>query len=279
MSFKTILVHVDESSRSEVRVNLAAEIAKANDAHLIGTAVTGISRYLYLDTNIGAGDPNLLIHLDFLKQRADRSLDAFRQKVESLGVLSSESVVANDEAAGGIGLQARYSDLVIIGQTNPDDFSSTVQADFPESIIVNSGRPVLVVPFAGEVNAFPRRPVIGWDTSREASRAITDALPILKNAEVVHVAVLNPDAFPYAHGEEPGADIALYLARHGVKVEVTSRKVSGDVGDALLAFANEVGSDLLVLGGYGHSRFREMILGGVTKTVLEKSTIPVLMSH
>lgn len=117
--------------------------------------------------------------------------------------------------------------------------------------------------------------------------AITQTLPILKQAELVQIAVFNPDDNPGLHGDQPGADIALYLARHGVKAEasvhytdedrVEKRKL--DVGNALLSLANDFGSDLLVMGAYGHSRWRETFLGGVTKTILESMTIPVLMSH
>lgn len=279
MTYKTILVHVDESDRSNLRVKFAAEIAKAEDAHLIGTAVTGVSRFIYQDGNISASDPNLTIHLNFLRERAEKAVANFNREVETSGVSSHESMVANDEAGGGIGLQARYSDLVIIGQTNHDEPSPSVLPDFPEYIVMNSGRPVLIIPYAGDFNTIAKRPLISWDASRESTRAVTDALPLLKKADVVQVAIFNPKSTPDAHGEQPGADIALYLARHGVKVEVSVHKTSTDIGNALLSLAHDLDSDMIVMGGYGHSRFREMIMGGVTKTILECMTVPVFMSH
>lgn len=279
MSYKTILVHVDESSRSELRVKIAAEIANREGAHLIGTAVTGVSRFIYQDGNISASDPNLGIHLKFLRERAEKAIAGFKQSVAELGVSSYESMIANDEAGGGIGLQARYSDLVVVGQTNRDEPSPSVLPDFPEYLVMNSGRPALIIPYAGDFTTVAKRPLISWDASRESTRAVTDAIPLLKQADLVQIAIFNPTALPDAHGEQPGADIALFLARHGIKVEVSVHKTSTDIGNALLSLSHDLDSDMIVMGGYGHSRFREMIMGGVTRTILESMTIPVLMSH
>ncbi|MDE2430991.1 MAG: universal stress protein, partial [Burkholderiales bacterium] len=182
MTYKTILVHVDESERSDFRVKIAADIARADEAHLIGTAVTGVSRFIYQDGNISASDPNLTIHLNFLKERAERAIANFNERVQKVGVSSYESMIANDEAGGGIGLQARYSDLVVIGQTNRDEPSPSVLPDFPEYIVMNSGRPVLIIPYAGDFTSVAKRPLISWDASREATRALTDAIPLLKRA-------------------------------------------------------------------------------------------------
>ncbi|MDO8176647.1 MAG: universal stress protein [Undibacterium sp.] len=279
MSYKTVLVHVDETSRSNLRVKVAADIATFANAHLIGTAVTGVSRFIYQDGNISASDPNLTIHLNFLRERAEKAIVGFNKTIEEFDLSSHESTIANDEAGGGIGLQARYSDLVVLGQTNPDEPSPSVLPDFPEYIVMNSGRPVLIIPYAGDFATVAKRPLISWDASRESTRAVTDAIPLLKRADLVQVAIFNSKASPDAHGEQPGADIALFLARHGVKVEVSVHKTSTDIGNALLSLSHDLDSDMIVMGGYGHSRLREMIMGGVTRTILESMTIPVLMSH
>jgi nucleotide-binding universal stress UspA family protein len=279
MSYKTILVHVDESNRSDLRVRIAAEIAKAENAHLIGAAVTGVSRFIYQDGNISASDPNLAIHLKFLRERAEKAVAGFKNIAEKYGVTSYENVISNDEAGGGIGLMARYSDLVVLGQTNRDEPSPSVLSDFPEYIVMNSGRPTLIIPYASDVTTVAKRPLISWDASRESTRAVTDAIPLLKRADLVQVAIFNPSSKPDAHGEQPGADIALFLARHDIKVEVSVHKTSTDIGNAILSLSHDLDSDMLVMGGYGHSRFREMIMGGVTRTILESMTIPVLMSH
>jgi nucleotide-binding universal stress UspA family protein len=113
----------------------------------------------------------------------------------------------------------------------------------------------------------------------EATRAITNTIPLLKRARNVTVASFNPASQFDVHGDQPGADIALYLARHGVKVEVIQKNTSVNIGDAILSTVSDLQSDLIVMGGYGHTRFREVILGGVTMTILNSMTVPVVMSH
>lgn len=279
MTYKTILVHVDESKNSLKRTQLAHQIASQFDAHLTGIALTGISRYIFESTDLGVGDPNIMLHLSALRERAEKAIEHFKQTSAGLGIATTECLIANDEANGGLGLRARYSDLIIIGQTNRDEPSPSVMSDFPEFMVVNSGRPVLVVPHSAEAQSFGENTVIAWDGSREAARALTDAIPLLRLSKSVQVLIINPEKQGEAHGEEPGADIALYLARHGIKIEVATRFGAHGTGATILAVCKELSADLLVMGGYGHSRFREMIMGGTTRTILEKMTIPVLMSH
>jgi nucleotide-binding universal stress UspA family protein len=279
MSYKTILVHVDETKRAEERIRIASQIAAAQNAHLIGTAMTGVSRFLFQNAMLAQHDPNLEQHLDLLRQRAAAALRAFEPAVRQYGVNSFETRVVDDEAGGGISLQARYSDLVVLGQANPDEPIPSLPTDFPEYVVLNSGRPVLVVPYAGHFPHVGERVLIAWDASMEATRAATSAIPLLKTAKHVDVLVFNSASLPDAHGEQPGADIALYLARHGVNVEVSHQRTGIDIGNSLLSLASDLGSDMIVMGAYGHSRFREVLLGGATHTMLRSMTIPVWMAH
>lgn len=298
MSFKTILVHVDESKHAATCIRIASEIALAENAHLIGAAMTGVSRYLYRDQTILNNDPGLISHMTYLRDRAARALQQFEPMANSIGVNSFEQRVIDDEAAGGICLQARYSDLVVIGQFDPDAASPVVLTDFPEYVLLNSGRPVLVIPYVGQFKTVGKRVLIAWDGSKEATRAVTNAIPLLKRADIAHVVIFDNDSRTDAHGGQPGADIALYLARHGVKVEISlqatgvnqritvdnktgeAQRFSGmDIGNSLLSLASDMNVDMLVMGGYGHSRFRETMLGGVTRTMMQSMTVPVLMSH
>lgn len=149
-----------------------------------------------------------------------------------------------------------------------------------EAAFMDGGRPAPVIPQAGAPVMPPRRVLIGWDGSREASRAVHDALPLLVHATRVTVVVVDPHHHAARLGEQPGADLAAHLARHGVRVVVEQAMSGGRaVGEAILALASETGADLLVTGGYGHSRLREMVLGGVTRRLLEHMTCPVLMAH
>jgi nucleotide-binding universal stress UspA family protein len=279
MTYKTILVHVDETHSAIHRAQLAQALATTFNAHLTGVALTGISRYIFESTDLGVGDPNIMLHLSSLRERAERALAQFKKISAGLDSATTECIVANDEANGGLGLRARYSDLIVIGQTNRDEPSPSVMSDFPEFMIVNSGRPVLIVPHSLTKTSLSDISVVAWDGSRESARAVTDAIPLLKLSKQVHVLIINPNEPTEAHGDEPGADIALFLARHDIKVEISTRFSTHDVGSNILAACKELSADLLVMGGYGHSRFREMIMGGVTRTVLENMSIPVLMSH
>jgi nucleotide-binding universal stress UspA family protein len=282
MSYKTVLVHVDKDKHAIERVKLAAQIAMNEEAHLIGAAPSGVSRFIYQSRFIYEGGglaTHLDSHLEELRKASTDSLAQFESTVKSIGVQSYEARQVDDEAGGGISLQARYSDLVVIGQTNLDEPSSTTLPDFPEFVVMNSGRPVLIVPYVGKYDAMPKRVLIAWDASTSATRAVTAAIPLLKRAQNVDVVVFNPDSRGDAHGELPGADIGLYLTRHNIKVNVVRQKTDIDVGNALLSIATDLNSDMIVMGGYGHSRFREILLGGVTRTVLESMTVPILMAH
>jgi len=277
MSYETILVYLDKTASTYQRIKIAADIALANDARLVGASMIGVSTSRFEQENSVHQDPVQDIHIKFLKERAARVLADFESTVQKIGVPLLEGRVVDGDASSGITLQSRYCDLTIIGQTNLNDSSQDVGPDFPEYVVLNAGRPVLIVPYAGEFANVGEKVLISWDASREATRAVNDAIPLLKRAEVVQVAVFNADVNLFS--DQPGHDIALHLARHGVKVEVLENVQTRDVGRALLSLITDLSSDLLVMGCYGHSRFRERLMGGVTRTILENMTIPVLMSH
>lgn len=276
MSYKTILVHVDHSRHADSRIRAAASLAAIEDAHLVGAAMSGVSRYIYQDSGMDLARTVLATHMDALYERANASLDGFDRIAAGMNVHSYERRLVDDEADGGLALQARYADLVVVSQTDPEDPCSRMAPGMPEYVMLTSARPVLVLPYAGVFENIGSKVLVAWDAGSEATRAVTNAIPMLRRAGKVTVAVFNPGD---AHGPQPGSDIALYLARHGVKVEVSVQHTSIDIGEALLSLAADVDADLIVMGGYGHTRFREMMLGGVTETVLKSMTAPVLMSH
>jgi nucleotide-binding universal stress UspA family protein len=281
MSYRTIAVHVNESVHNLDRMQLAAELAKVHGAHLIGTAATGLPEWFYMPGMVAEPGIVLTSYLDSLAEQAKTLLAEFDAVADRVGLTSFEQRMIEEETGAALCLQARYSDLLIIGQTDPDEKLGSQRADVPQYVILNSPRPVLMIPYAGTFPEFGRRIVIAWDGGMPAARAVTAALPFLQRAAWVQVAVFNADATPGVHGEQPGADIALYLARHGVKVEVAASSTGGeiDAGSALLSHLADCEADMLVMGCYGHSRFREVLLGGVTRTVLQSMTVPVLMAH
>ncbi len=279
MSYKTILVQVDQSAQSIERVKLAAALADAARAHLIGTAMTGISRVVFEAGAFNQHDPAFDHHVRALRQYADKSLENFETAMEKQLGLSTESRLLDDDAVGGLSLQARYADLVVIGQFDSSAGVPGLMPSFPESVLINCVRPVLVLPSIYRFSALPSHALIAWDGSLNATRAISGALPLLKLADKVSLAIFNPVERADAHGAQPGADMALYLSRQGVQVEVMIRETSIDAGEALLSLCADEGADLLVMGAFGHTRFRELLLGGATRHILDAMTVPVLMSH
>ena len=178
-------------------------------------------------------------------------------------------------------LHARHADFLILGQDDPKDAASYVAPNFVGNLVLDAGRPALVVPHTGSLHPPGENVLIAWDGSREATRAIHDAMPFLSHAADVTLLTVNATRDEPPLWRIPGADIALTIARHGVKVNVREASASGDtpIGDVLLSQAAESGCDLIVMGAYAHSRLHELVLGGATRTVLQSMTVPVLLSH
>lgn len=176
-----------------------------------------------------------------------------------------------------VGVHAYYADLVVIAR--PERAAQTASAPgLAESLVLSSGRPILVFPPSGTVSRIHRM-LVAWNATRESVRAVADAMPLLARAEAVEVLVIDPERHP-GHGQEPGADIARHLARHGVRVEIQRVSSGGqDVGHFLLSRAAAFRADVLVMGAYGHSQVREWMFGSVTRTVLYEAAVPVLMSR
>ena len=275
MSYQTILVHVDASRHAEARIALAVRLAAVHGAHLVGAAMTGVSRFIFHGANVDVARTVLAGQLDVLTGQANAALARFETLAGAVHGLSFERRLVDDDAAGGLALQARYTDLVVLSQFDAGDPVARIDPDLQAYVMLNSAGPVLMVPAIGAPADAGSHVLVAWDESLQASRAVASAVPLLQRAAKVTLAVFNPEA----QGHSAGADIALYLARHGVDVVVRRKDSETDVGSALLSLASDVGANLLVMGGYGHTRFREVLLGGVTQTVLKSMTVPALMSH
>ncbi|MES2319445.1 MAG: universal stress protein [Pseudomonadota bacterium] len=288
MAYPTILVHVDEHPRAAERIGVAVQLALAGGGHLAGVAATGVSRFLYHSMPPEQDDPTLALHLDMLREQARASLARFSAQCRDAGVASCEAHVLDDEAGAGISLRGRAADLIVIGQADPRGARGA--SDLPAYVISNSGRPVLLVPLAphaGSIASVGQRILVSWDGGREAARALQLALPLLRQAGQIDLAVFEVAADEHTVADALAADPRPWLARHGVTATLAvhaidhHRRLSRrhEVGERLLSLAAGSGYDLLVMGAYGHSRFRESLLGGVTRTVLEAMNLPVLMAH
>jgi len=276
MAYKTILVHLDSGKRCAARLDLGIRLAQRFDAHLVGLhALTVVRLPGYAVAE--AGPKIVEEQRRRAAEYAAEAQTAFRRTVDRAGLSGAEWRSSFDDALDTMTLHARYADLVLIGQPDADD-GSGVDPGFAHRLVLSAGRPVLVMPYAGKFDTVGKRVLLAWNASREATRATTDAMPFLQKADQVIVAPVNPSRA--AHGEAPGTDIGLYLTRHGVRLEVAAIEGTDlDAGNALLSRAADRSIDLIVMGAYGHSRVSELVLGGVTRTMLESMTVPVLMSH
>ena len=278
MPYKNLLVHLDDSKACPKRFEAAIALARSHDAHLTGLYVAIEPT---LPGAIRAEVPSQF--LDTLRVQLDEKIEtakaAFSEAAEVAG-LSADCRTAqcpSTRLAEIITLHGRYADLVVLGQPEPER-SGEVDAQVAEDVVLAAGRPALVIPYIGAGETLGERVLVAWDGGREAARAVNDALPLLERAASVGVLVINPSRG--GHGEQPGADIALHLARHGISVDaehLEARDIS--TGNALLSRLADQNIDVLVMGAYGHSRLREMVLGGVTRQVFQSMTVPVLMSH
>jgi len=276
-AYKTILVHYDAGKIAPARLEIAFEIGAQFDAHVASLYALSTAlgpSYAYEGAQIER-ETRQRMRIDMLAG----ARRGYEECLRRIGFEKAEWRETKADALGAVALHARYADLVVIGQQNPE-WPSGVNKDFERSMPIAAGRPVLFVPYAFERRPVGRHVLVAWNASREAARALSDALPLLERASHVHVVTFHPEISGAAHGEEPGADIALYLTRHGVKVTVSRNDVPDvDIGSQLLSRAFDLSADLIVMGAWGHSRLREFVLGGVTRTLLESMTVPVLMSH
>lgn len=278
MALKDLLVYVDNSKANAKRIDAAIRLAAEHDAHLTGLYVTPDSTGAPLYTEAHTPPELLEAQKKAVQERAEEAEQRFKHAVDRAG-LPSEWRSGEGDVTRTLSLHARYVDLVIIGQADTSDHLSPSPRTV-EQMVLDVGRPVLVVPYIGASQTIGRRIVVAWNASREAIRAIHDAMPLLERADAVHVLSITPSRGRGGDGDVPGGDIAAHLARHNIKVEASYTEADDiAVGEMLLSRISDHGADLLVMGAYGHSRYRELVLGGATHELLEAMTVPVLMSH
>lgn len=276
MSYKTLLVHLDTSQRAPARLEVALSLAREFGAYVIGMFATFVPDPRSFYVMAGSAD-YFESHRRMRDEQRGAVEELFRSGLARANV-EGEWTAATYYADEAVTHASRYADLVIAGQVDPEEPEAFVGDGFPENLVMSCGRPVLVVPYAGAYEPLGRRVLVAWDGSREAARAVHDALPLLARAERVTVVHVSAVGAPPAV-REPAGDIAAALARHGVDAEIAAVIHHDDAGTALLSYGADAGYDLLVMGGYGHARWQEHVLGGVTRTLFESMTFPVLMSH
>ncbi len=278
MALKDIIVHVDGREPAARRIDAAAALAAAHDARLIGLyAIPRLIMPSYAEVQISAE-----VLENYMSQALEAAAEtgaAFEQRAAKAGVITEWRAV-EAEAGNLLAAHGRYADLVIMGQPEEDSGLLIGSDDLPDRVFMDVGRPVLLIPYVADYPVIGRRVMIAWDGSRTATRAVHDALPLMVGADKVSIMCVNPPRGEYGLGDLPGADIAAHLARHGIEAEadhIDSKDVP--IAAMLESRAADFGADLMVMGAYGHTRVREMILGGVTRSMIESMPVPVLMSH
>ncbi len=278
MSYKTILVHLNDKRRVETVLGPAIHLAIRHNAHLIGLHVYASMPAPPIAMAYGAQVLGSIVAAE--RKEADLIAAAFAAATANQPFVAEwrSLKVPHVDLAGVVMDHGRAADLIVAGQTDPDwDLSPLL--DFPERLALESGRPVLVVPYAGRFGEIGRNVVIAWKAGRESARAVFDALPILEQAEKVHILEVKE------HGDKaaalaPDTTIAASLGRHGIKPSVrTSVAADISVGDDILSRLSDLDADLLVMGAYGHSRMREFVFGGATRHIARHMTVPTLFSH
>jgi len=279
MSYQSMLVHVDDGERVVVRLGAAARLARSFDAELIGAYVVPTSP---LTPSVSAVLPNSVVTERMREMgEAQGSAEAlFRAAATRARVAAVEWRAPAGDPIETLVEHARCTDLVIIGQRDPEDSEADFSGTVAGALVMQSGRPVLALPYTGTPAAIGATVLVTWNGSRESARAVADAMPLLARAERVFLLTVDVRPDDTAAAALAEQRVLAWLKFHGV--DATSRHYGlpeMDVGPLILSQASDLGADLIVMGAYSHSRLQEFVLGGVTRHVLECMTVPVLMSH
>jgi len=276
---KNILVYLDQGVSNEERLDSALAIAKAQGAMVTGVAVNALPNASFLRK---LGVSGLDEAIDKARDATQATIDTFRSRAAAAGIETETNIItcSDGKAAEKLSRLARVHDLSILRQANPDHEDAASVAELSEQVLLSSGRPVIYIPYIGAHNIPFRKGVIAWDGSKAATRAVHDALPLLHQMDAVLILVVEPDGIEHYQATDPGSGLSRHLKAHGVDTTVV-RVPKGDVtiSNVILNELSNTGADLLIMGAYGTPRLREVILGGVTRSLLDGMTVPVFMSH
>ena len=273
---KDVIVKLEQQARDPAQ-DFSISVAKTLGAHLVGVALAFVpevlSRFPQLPRDMLA---EIVTHSENAAQAAiDRFDAAARQSEVSREHRMLKATEA--EAPSVLATFARRFDLSVLMQSEPNVVNND---DMIETSLLESGRPLVVVPYIQREGLQLNRVICCWDGSRAATRAINDALPLLVRAGTIDLLIVLNEKTGSEEHEIRGIELEKHLARHDVKVEIeTTRAADIDVTDAILSYAADRSGTLIVMGGYGHSRLREIILGGATRDMLKSMTVPIFMSH
>jgi nucleotide-binding universal stress UspA family protein len=279
MTYRSIFVHVDDSDQTDLRLEAATRLARHYPAELTGAYI--------VSTRDLTPTESALLPADLVKARmgtvAQAQKDAehrFRKAASAAGIKSVQWRAPAGDPVDAAVMQARYSDLAVVGQPVRKGPDTAFSAELANAVVMDSGRPVLFVPYIGAGKTLGERILIAWKDSRESARAVADALPFLKDAKAVLAIAVEPRDEESVQDYVSDKAVEGFLRRHDVDATV-NRMVAPDIasGEFLLSRAADFGADLIVMGGYSRPRLSRLVWGGVSNLMLESMTVPVLMSH
>jgi nucleotide-binding universal stress UspA family protein len=280
MTIRDLLVQIDQTQAAQQRLEAGLKLAERFGAHLtalyLGAEpfIRGMAGY-HLPPDV------VREHLRHAEAEAEPVFTAAHQAAEQRGVELETRLETGslDRLPAILARIARNADLIVVGEPRPEE-SGTDESALVEAAFMDTGRPALVVPYVGVRSMPPERVLIAWDGSREAARAVHDALPLLRVAQEVVILIADAGKMGPRFGPQPGSGIQAHLGRHEVAARVKAVESGGaDIAGLIMAQVDEEKTDLVVMGGYGHSRLREIMLGGVTRHMLQRMTLPVLFAH
>ena len=281
MTYRSLLVALDHDSACAARTEVALRLAATLDAHLVGLAPTGIVQVPVWPRGDETVNDFAARAVGRLQSQAEAAAERFRERCRAAGAKSFEAVVDAADAVPSLVGHIHCSDLAVLSQAHPAAPDAGAAREVVEQVVLQSARPTLVLPYAGRVETLGTRAMVAWDDSREAARALWDALPLLQRATQVDILCWKESA-PVDDARLSARLEALkrWLMWHGVPARVHT-EVAADIGiaEAMLSRAADLSADLIVMGAYGHARWSERVLGGATRGLLEAMTVPVLMSH
>ncbi|HYW03434.1 MAG TPA: universal stress protein [Gammaproteobacteria bacterium] len=283
MSYKSLLACIDQDTQHAHVMETALDLAGRFSAWLTGLHVyvpTAFAESAGMALPVWGGGDAMEREQKQAREQAAKLEAELQTAAARRGVSQLEWQFHWGELAPSVARHARYSDLVVMGQHDPGRPESRVGFDSPAEVAVLSGRPVLVLPYAGHARRPGKRVLVAWDGSNEAVRAVTASLPLLAEADSVQIVVVDGGRGSPATGEErPGTGLAGYLERHGIDAGISTIYGGGlSVAETLLSAVADKDADLLCMGAYGHSRLRELVLGGVTREMMRHMTVPTLIA-
>ena len=279
MALKTLLVHVNDKPQCKQQLNFAIRLALDFDARLVGIYLVPTHE---LTPSIAALLPNDVVarRLQETGVAQAQAETLFRQAAQVAGLTAIEWRAPSGDPVAAAVAHARCADLTVIGQPEADQPDFRFLEELAQTVALSAGRPTLFTPYAGLGRPPGQRVLVAWDGGREASRAVGDALPILARAKHVTVTAIHRDESDRIADEAATSRLADYLHSHGIDAKVDHSSIEDiSVGEWLLSRSADLDIDLIVMGAYAHTRLRELVLGGVTRTMLRSMTVPVLMSH